>query len=102
MKRILFLAIAGIILGQNGFCDERVTEPAFSSASVTPQASEQTEDVPQDIAPQDYEYNDIEDMDIPEIYRSLKSQPFATSTTLTPKKPSTPKMQPGRRIHCSA
>ncbi len=85
MKRILFLAILGIIIGQCGFCDERVTEPTFSAADSAQQSSTpQDEAIPQNIAPQDYEYKDIEDMDIPEIYRSLEVPTFRYVHDLDP------------------
>jgi len=78
MKRIFLLVLAGIFLGSCGFCDERIGEPS------QPVETPQIEEIPRDQAPQDYEYKDIEDMDIPEIYRSLEVPTFRYVHDLDP------------------
>lgn len=85
MKRILFLALIGIFLGSNGFCEERTTEPTAPQQNETQEVSEQIpSENSQDLAPQNYEYKDIEDMDIPEIYRSLEVPTFRYVHDLDP------------------
>ncbi len=67
MKKILLAVLLGIFLGSAGLCEDV-----------------QIEEIPRDQAAQDYEYKDLEDMDIPEIYRSLEVPTFRYVHDLDP------------------
>lgn len=105
MKRIFLLVLAGIMLGSAGFCDERVGEPpqtvpanqdeqpasspaqpeeALPEAETNAESPAEPSEIPQDTEAQDSEYKDIEDSDIPEIYRSLDVPDFRYVHDLDP------------------